>query len=581
MLKRQLYLIYIFSLFLPICIVGSFLLWNNYSTLYKHHEDMLISDNLRVRSIVFEVTTSITNFYDTVSENAEIHQLIEKEYTSWDEAQTAMRNLTLLYQIYARQTEISTITLYTNNKTLHSYGHFVVIDETNEDWFYDIVARPGYHWSTLSTTNQYNVNYQELQLASHINIQNSKYDAVLVITISNNYLKNRIDNNDLTVDVTVNHDPIFFSTWKSANKVIDFKSYQDKEFFRYSGVDTYMNKKTLLEISTIKPIKSEDSIYIFSRDPMALTEIRKLQHIALLIVVMSLIIPCVIILRYTKQLVNRVDTLRTEMHRVTGGDYNIIENFKGNDELVDLFKDLKVMIHSIKDRDKTIFDSKMKEQQLIHHQKEIELELLSSKINPHFLYNTLETIRMKAFSSDNLEVAQAIKLLGKYMRYNLESTGELTTLASELEYIDIYLSIQKLRFPKQIDFIIDIDDTIQLNEIMVLPLLIQPVVENALIHGHRETIKDGIVIIKCIDKGSFVRIEVIDNGTGISAENLSKIKEHIMDARKGQKFSFGLYNIQQRLILFCGGHCLLDIESTIGKGTSVRFDIPKKFREEL
>ena len=580
MLKKQLYLIYILSLFLPICIIGSFLLYNNYSMLYEHHQDMLVSDNLRIRSIIFEVTTSITNICDTVAGDAELHQLIEHEYASKEEALVNMQEITQLNQIYTRQTEISAITLYTNNKSLYTYDHFVVIDEHNSKWFYQTIAQPGYYWSTLSAENKFGVEYQELQLTCPINIQNSKYDAILVITISNNYLKNRIDNNDLTVDVTVNHDPVFFSTWGNSNNVIDFMDYHENSFFQFSGVDDYMGKNSLLEISTLKPIKSEDSIYIFSRDPLAVGKIRNLQYIALLIICMSLLIPSVVIIRYTMQLTNRVDTLRTEMHRVTGGDYNIIENFKGNDELVDLFKDLQMMIHSIKERDQTIFDSKMKEQQLVSHQKEIQLELLSSKINPHFLYNTLETIRMKAFNSDDLEVAQAVKLLGKYMRYNLESSGDLTTLKSEIEYIEIYLSIQKLRFSERIDFKIEIDDTIKPDKIMILPLMIQPIVENALIHGHEETTENGIIIIKCTDEHDYVRLSVIDNGLGMNEKQLAKIKKSVLAPDKDKKSSFGLFNVQQRIKLFYGEDCKLFIESNMQNGTTVGFDIPKNMNKE-
>ena len=119
------------------------------------------------------------------------------------------------------------------------------------------------------------------------------------------------------------------------------------------------------------------------------------------------------------------------MHRVTDGDYNIIDTFKGNDELADLFYDLKVMIHAIKSRDQKIYEISLEEQRLLTHQGAMEFQLLSSKINPHFLYNTLETIRMKAFNSGNREVSNAVYLLGKYMRYNLESSSETKSLAEE------------------------------------------------------------------------------------------------------------------------------------------------------
>jgi len=540
-----------------------------------HHQDMLISDNLRIRSIIFEVTTSITNVCDVISESSDLFELISDSYESEPESREAIERFRVIDNIYKRYTEVASISLYTDNPSLMTYQHVFAINEDNRGWFEEAIRSPGYYWSTLNGVNKMGVTYQELQLMHHINVPNSEYDALLVITISDNYLKNRIDNNDLKVDITVNHDPVFFSTWGNSNKTIEFKAYEEEPFFKYSGVDTYLDKESFLEISTIKPVKSDDSIYVFSGDPYAIGRVRRIEMIAMMIIAMSLIIPSTVIVRYTKQLTNRVDTLRDEMHRVTGGDYNIIENFKGNDELVELFHDLQRMIHSIKERDQVIFDGEMKEQQLINHQKEMELALLSSKINPHFLYNTLETIRMKAFNSQNIEVANAVKLLGRYMRYNLESTGELTTLKSELDYIDIYLSIQKLRFSDRIDFQIEVDPDIEVNKIMILPLLIQPIVENALLHGHEETIEAGMIWIRCKNQGAYVRIEVEDNGCGISEEKLRTIVNHMDEVTNSGKSSFGMFNIKQRLSLFYGALSGLKIESTLGQGTRIQFDVPK------
>lgn len=573
MLKRQLYLVNIISLIVPILLVGVILLYNNYTMLYEHHGDMLRSDNLRIKSIIFEVTTSITNTSDLIASDPDVLALLRNQYTDTDHAKAAYNDVTLLDEVYARYTEISSITLYTENKSLFTYEHVQVVNEALEDWYHEHTKSIGYFWETVTEINQYNVPYQELQLYRKINVPNTDEDALLVISISNNYLKNRIDNNNLDVDITVNHDDIFFSTWGKSGEVIDYKSYQESSFFDDSGVEEYMGRTSMMEISTLKPVKSDDSIYVFSMDPYAAERIERIQMVAILIIVMSFVIPMIVIIRFTKQLTTRVDTLRTEMHRVTGGDYNIIETFKGNDELVDLFKDLQIMIHSIKERDEAIYESQIKEQQLISHQKEIELDLLASKINPHFLYNTLETIRMKAFNSKNFEVAEAVKLLGKYMRYNLESTGELTTLASEIDYINIYLSIQKLRFADRIDFDIKIDDSIDMKNIHIMPLLVQPIVENALIHGHEETLEDGHIWIRCLDQGDHVQVEVKDNGIGMSPSELEQVKEQINIG--DSKSSFGLFNIQQRLKLFYGENYSLKIESKKDIGTTISFNIAK------
>lgn len=573
MLKRQLYTVYILTLFIPILAVGSYLLYNNYSMVYEHHENMLASDNIRVKSIVFELTTSITNICDSISESKEVTSLLTGRYDSRQEAEEAMINMTVMEDFFERHTETSSIELLTNHPDLFSYEQIKSVREGDEEAYRQWLDNPGYHWSIVTKTNNVGVNYIELELLHPVNVPGSPYDCILKITVSGNYLKNRIDNNSLDVDLIVNDQPIFYSTWGNDGKLVTFKDYMDKPFFTYSGTESYLDGERLLEVTALQPIKSEDSIYVFSSDASALDRTANIQQWTILILAISLIIPTLVIIRYTKQLSNRVETLRREMHRVTGGDYNIIDTFKGNDELADLFKDLKVMIRSINARDKEIFDARLKEQELINHQKTMEMEILSSKINPHFLYNTLETIRMKAFSTDDLEVARAIKLVGKYMRYNLESTGEPSRLGDELRFISLYIDIQTLRFTNRIQADIQVDEDIQVDDIMILPLLIQPLVENAYNHGHKETLEDGWIIIRVKSDPQGIIVEVEDNGLGMDSKKLASVLRR-MNEPEDAKGSIGLQNIHQRIKLYYPGNEGIWIKTEAGKGTAIGFRIP-------
>lgn len=579
MLKKQLYNIFIVSLLIPILAIGSILLYNNYNLLFKHHKDMIVSDNLRVRSVMFEVTTFITNLSDAISKDVSLYNLISTDYDSLKDSTAALDDFNLLQNTHRMYTQIASITLYTDNPTLSDYDYIKVLSDDNRAWFTNMINLPGYHWFTANVTNRYGIQHQQLQLVRPISLFNSNWDAVLVIAISNNYLKNLIDTNSLEVDITVNHDPIFYSSWGNANTIIDYKDYYQDDFFRYSGISTFLDRKTLLEASAINPIKTDDTIYIFSNDPSALPAIRRIILVNLLIVMISIIIPFIIIVKYTIQLTNRVNTLKTEMSRVTSGDYNITEHFTGHDELADLFKSLQEMIHSIKTRDQLIFDNEIKKQKLVNYQQKIELQLLSSKINPHFLFNTLETFRMKAVSSKNFEVAESIKLLGQYMRYNLESTGSLTTLAKEIYYINVYLKIQNMRFYNRISYRIHIDDSLDPHKIQILPLLIQPIVENSFIHGHQDTVADGIIEVNILDKEKNVLIQVRDNGCGLEREKLLVLKEKVHSQGDTNYTGSGLYNIHHRLQLFYGKRVGLEIIAQERKGMLVQFEIPKLVNE--
>jgi len=574
MLRKQLYRIFITILLIPALVIGSYMLVYNYNMIFEHHSDMLKSDNLRIRSILYDVTTSLTNTCEIISRDQGLQGILSTEFSDQNTAIKALTDFAFLKEINSRYAEISSLKVYTDNTSLASYGHVTVVEETEKEWFYKALENPGDKWSTRTYTDKYNNIYKELQVIHPINIPNSTFEAVLVISVSGNYLKNRIDNNTLNVDISVNDEPIFFSTMGNEDKNLDLSLNTSKSFYNFSGVDTYNEEKVLIEASAIKPVMTNDFIYIFSVDRAAVNRMKGLLGTEILIIVLSILVPTVIIILYTRQLTLRVTTLRTEMRRVTSGDYNIIDSFKGNDELADLFSDLKIMIKSIKSRDQKIYESNLEEQRLIYHQKSMEFQLLSSKINPHFLYNTLETIRMKAFNSGNQDVSTAVKLLGKYMRYNLESSGALKPLVDELEYIRIYLEIQTLRFGERIGYRIEIDEGVDTKALHILPLLIQPLVENALLHGHDQTLEGGMIWIRCMHQGDRLRIEIEDNGRGMVEEEMARVLIKINAPDVADNSSFGLHNIQHRLLLLYGEQSTLTFESIPNESTCIGFSIP-------
>lgn len=582
-LRRQLNRFYLFAIFIPIFLIGTYLLYNNYNLIMSHHKDMLISENLRVRSIVFEVTTSMMNICDNISEDKNLAEILTTTYDNSNDVRSILNEGTVIDEFYGRHTELSSVTIYTTNQTLIDHEHFKVLSPAQQrgSWFQKAINRSGYYWQTSSRTDSYGVTYHELELTYRLPINDKGMAALLVITVSDNYLKNRIDNNDMDAELLTDDGFVFFST--SGNKGVKetFPIDYTPTTYNYSGTSDHWGDRRLVEVSNFKPIKTEDKIYILSTNISAIPETRKVLWITFATVGLSLFIPLFLIVKYNTQLTNRVNTLKTEMHRVSEGNYDIIETFKGNDELVELFNDLKVMIASIKSRDRTIYDAMIKEQLLINHQQKMEMALLSSKINPHFLYNTLETIRMKAFAVGAKDVAEAVKLLGHYMRHNLEHSGELVSLATELQFIEVYLAIQKLRFADRIESSITIDDDVDKEAITLLPLMIQPVVENAILHGHEETIEDGRIDIAVSILEDTLYIRVIDNGTGISKERLEWIQARFKQTPEETKGSIGLMNIHHRIKLYYGEDYGLSIHNNPGGGTIVTLTFPICKKEAL
>ena len=236
------------------------------------------------------------------------------------------------------------------------------------------------------------------------------------------------------------------------------------------------------------------------------------------------------------------------------------------------------MIH---DKEAQFYQAKIKEQELINRQQQMEFEMLASQINPHFLYNTLETIRMQALSSGNRDVATSIKLLGRSMRYVLENTGtSFTTLTKELEYIRTYLAIQQLRFGDKVNYRIDVEDSLDTDGCRILPLLLQPIVENAILHGLVDRERDGLITIsihtgQTEDSKNDLYILIQDNGSGMSTATLDALLAHVQEHDTSDRQSIGLYNINQRIQLLYGENYYMHIKSQPGEGTTVTLKIPK------
>ena len=584
-IKNQLYTVYLLGILIPVAIVGCYLILNTRSLLIKHHTAQINSDNIRVRSIILDVTTSVKNIADEIFSDDHLQEILSTTYNSKQEANAAIGNYNKFKNIQSRYAEISNITIYTMNDSIQDYANFKKITPEIQltDWYIEASNTARYLWHTRIVTDSKGTNpSNELTFSYRIPVPQRGDYALLVINVSNNYLKSRINNNTFKTIITVNKDPIFYGNEKNLNETLALPINYDQKYFTYSGNANYDGEEALVELSTLIPIQTQDKLFIVTVDTEALKDTNQIILFCIGTLLFSIFVPLLIVIIYANHFSSRINTLRSEMHKVSSGDYNIIHGFTGNDELSEVYTDLTTMITSIKEMDKEIYEGKISQQRLENHQQKMEFQMLSSQINPHFLYNTLETIRMKALSNQDREVATAVKLLGKYMRHNLESTGTTISLRTELEYIEFYLSIQKLRFGDKINFAISIEPGFSTSNYYILSLLIQPIVENSIIHGLEEVESNGMIHINITtdQDNDTVIIAVSDNGIGLTNEELDKLLTRIRSREKRSTSSIGLFNIYQRIQLCYGIDYGLTITSAPNEGTTVSIILPLHYKWE-
>ena len=587
-IQKQLYTIYILAVLMPVTLIGIFLVANTARLLTNYHRDLLESDNLRVKTIFFEITTQAYNISEELSFNKEVTEVLKGSYATKEElAEKVGLYASTINNYMYNNTEIEQIEIYCDNPDICDYKQYYAADAeiAQTDWYQRAVSESSVFWKEMKSTDKYHNEYWNLCLVRKIPLVNSDYNAVLVLRISNNYLKTRMDSQEYRICASVDDGAVFYASDRE-----DYGEPQLMEidygenYFQYTGSRRIKGKNCFIAVSTLQLYQSDSRIYVCTLNEKSYDNIKSIIFICLIIILLAILVPGILIHFFTRYFTQRVSTLRHVMHQASNEDYDFKEIVRGDDELSEAFSDLEVMVQNIKEKDARMYEAMLNEQELANEQQKMEFKMLASQINPHFLYNTLETIRMKAYTAGDREVATAIKLLGKSMRYVLENNGTVfTSLKEELDHIEIYMKIQKLRFGEKFDYVFLADDAIDMAKCITLPLLLQPIVENAILHGLEEKETGGMVTIRIeyAAECKGIRIAVSDNGCGMDETALNRLRADIMTKNPGKKESIGLYNINQRVKLCYGEEYGMTIDSEPDKGTTIILLLPKKVYHDI
>jgi ligand-binding sensor protein len=211
--------------------------------------------------------------------------------------------------------------------------------------------------------------------------------------------------------------------------------------------------------------------------------------------------------------------------------------------------------------------------------KEAELKALQAQINPHFLYNTLDSIQWLAVLQGAEDIQKTIQCLGQLLRHSLDRRSVIVNVAKELEQIRSYLFIQKMRYGDKLSYRINLEPGVL--DFELPKLVLQPVVENAILHGVEPKGGGGSVRIEgWLAGGEQAVIEISDDGVGMEEQALARLSASLRSDAEGGDQHLGLANVHKRLQYFFGEEFGLSIASRQSVGTSVRLRIPRSRRKE-
>ncbi|WP_238915895.1 sensor histidine kinase [Clostridium sp. YIM B02555] len=316
-------------------------------------------------------------------------------------------------------------------------------------------------------------------------------------------------------------------------------------------------------------IKSEytgwETIGVFPESE-SLRVIEDIKYYSAIVAVLALIIAQILVIIFTRSIVNPIKKLKKLMKKAQEGDLTVTFNAKYNDEIGELGGSFNTMVKEISNLINLV--------QVEEKKKRIaEMNVLQAQIKPHFMYNTLDTIRWMAEEHNEEDIIEIIEAFTNLLRISLSKGKEIISVNEELSHIKSYLTIQKIRYEDKLDYEIQVDDNML--EYKLIKLILQPLVENAIYHGIKEKRGSGRILIKGEIKENTLIFTISDNGKGMEEELLNKINYMLRNGNeKKNEIGYGIFNVNERIKIIYGDEYGLQYESIYGEGTTVLLKHP-------
>ncbi|UOY92235.1 sensor histidine kinase [Ectobacillus sp. JY-23] len=300
------------------------------------------------------------------------------------------------------------------------------------------------------------------------------------------------------------------------------------------------------------------------------SDITQIQVVLLGAIVFLMCITILVILLISKNIVTPLQGLMRKMRSIKEtDDLKATFNTDRKDEIGQLYLQFNSMFQNIR-------ELMLQTKQMERKHREVELDALQGQINPHFIYNTLETIRMNAEMHDDEETGDMIYQLSQLMRYSMKRGFETCTLGEELQYVENYMKLMNFRFGNQ--FMLHLQTEEIYRGYPVMKMLLQPLVENATMHGYDSNTEKMNITISCKRTEEAFYLYIKDDGVGMSEERLTQVRNNLKTEQQypieTQKKSIGLRNVNERIQVLYGKMYGLQVYSVKGAGTTVEVKLP-------
>lgn len=568
-ISTKTFYLYIFCVLVPVLVTNIFIIGN---TLRASGDESRDNMNNIVESVMHDIASSAENaVYVTVELYASnsIYKFLDTRYDNsrvfFQEYNKVFEN----YVFYASSKHlISDITLFSDNDTMLNGGRYYRIDAIQtEDWYQkfiqsgeELLIYPYYN-----SKNYVNRKNRMFSVIRKLNYKMSSNEKLVKLDLNYNQISEAIKNSAFNTTVYVCHgDKIIFTNDKSdkgikedydnISKIPMYKVQIQKSFTAYGfDFDIYLTGYKSNYISMLK---------------------ENLWLIAVLFLADALI-PAIMLTLFSSSITKRILLLGKYMKKVKGGEFVLIPESEGKDEIGELLNNYNLMATRMINLIEYEYKSKLEQQELHLARQQAELLALYSQINPHFMFNVLESIRMRSVIKGENETSLMIEGLARLMRKSAQWGADLIPLEQEIGFIRDYLNLQKYRYGEDFNYKFRINN--DCNSYLIPSLVLVTFVENSCVHGLNREDHSGTIYVSVNEEDSFLHIEIEDTGIGMDEEQVKMLEKTLNEASIDdlqKSASLGMLNACIRLKKYCGNQTQIIVESEKQVGTCIIIKIP-------
>lgn len=462
---------------------------------------------------------------------------------------------------------VSEITLYVDNPTLlYSGGINYIDDQVKEEAWYKLIAGKNVTQPIVMRTggNGQLDSFSIIRSMNYFNSQNdySKYLKIdmrmpSIRQIMSNlnvqgkvYLLSGAGNIEYTTDSNVNvmQGSVPYSSIEHEDKFLEFRT----DSFTTNNLNSW----------TMVAVTPEDVV---------LRDVQQSLRFVIVLTCLNFLLPTLVIVWISRSLSVRLVRILKHMKKVKNQNYDTIEEAEARDEIGQLTGEFNRMTLQLESLINDVYVADIQKKNLELQRRHAQLNALQSQINPHFLFNALETIRMRSLMKDEDETARIIHNMAKIFRNSLVWKKDMVTLKEEVEFIHCFLEIQRYRFGDKIDY--TVHAPAEEGHLQLPKMAIVTFVENASIHGIEPLKHGGRIEVHIVREGRSLICTIQDNGAGMSAEQVERICRYL-DTEDEMGERIGIQNVIYRLKLYYGSRFRFEIDSSPGQGTRVQLSIP-------